>query len=34
MRENASELPELDSLSTPGLSPEARERIKQAISRQ
>jgi hypothetical protein len=34
MREDASALPELDSTSTPGLSPEARERIKQAISRQ
>ena len=31
MRENASELPELDSPSTPGLSPEARERIKQRL---
>ena len=33
MRENASDLPELESRSTPGLSPEARERIKKAISR-
>lgn len=33
MRENASDLPELESPSRPGLSPEARERIKKAISR-
>ena len=34
MRENAADLPEPESPSIPGLSPEARERIKEAISKQ
>lgn len=32
IRENASDLPELESPSTPGLSPEARERIKRKLT--
>ena len=32
MRENVSDLPALESPSTPGLSPEARERIKRKLT--
>jgi hypothetical protein len=34
MRQNASEVPEMNSPTAPRLSPEARERIKEAISKQ